>query len=135
MIILGGTGLLLAYQMAASRIMPGWGLNVALWVHRIEAILAMAHVFLIHFFVGHLRRHNFPMDKAMFEGSVNLDATRHERPAWIARLEQSGELEGVLVPEAMTAQRVIYYVFGYAAIAAGLYLFIGALINVPYISW
>jgi cytochrome b subunit of formate dehydrogenase len=135
MIILGATGLLLTYQMAASRIMPGWGLNVALWVHRIEAILAMAHVFLIHFFVGHLRRHNFPMDRAMFEGSVNLDATRHERPAWIARLEQSGELDGVLVSEAMTAQRVIYYVLGFAAIAAGLYLFIGALINVPYISW
>jgi hypothetical protein len=95
---------------------------------RLQPLLAMAHVFLIHFFVGHLRRHNFPMDRAMFEGSVNLDATRHERPAWIA-------LDGVLVSEAMTAQRVIYYVLGFAAIAAGLYLFIGALINVPYISW
>ncbi len=135
MIILGATGLLLAYQMAASRIMPGWGLNVALWVHRIEAILAMAHVFLIHFFVGHLRRHNFPMDRAMFEGSVKLEDARHERPAWIARLEQGGELDGVLVPEAMTPQRVIYYIFGFAAVAAGLYLLIGALINVRYISW
>ncbi len=71
----------------------------------------------------------------MFEGSVNLDAARHERPAWIARLEQSGELDGVLVSDAMTVQRVIYYVFGFAAIAAGLYLFIGALMNVPHISW
>ena len=135
MIILGGTGLLLTWQLAASRIMPGWGLNVALWVHRIEAILAMAHVFLIHFFIGHLRRHNFPMDRAMFEGSVNLDAARHERPAWIARLEQSGKLDGVLVSESMTAQRVISYVFGFAAIAAGLYLLIGALLNVRYINW
>jgi len=135
MIILGGTGLLLTWQLAASRIMPGWGLNVALWVHRIEAILAMAHVFLIHFFIGHLRRHNFPMDRAMFEGSVNLEDARHERPAWIARLEQSGDLDGVLVSEAMTAQRVIYYVFGLVAVAAGLYLLIGALINVRYIHW
>ena len=135
MIILGATGLLLTWQLAASRIMPGWGLNVALWVHRIEAILAMAHVFLIHFFVGHLRRHNFPMDRAMFEGSVKLEDARHERPAWIARLEQGGELDGVLVPEAMTPQRVIYYIFGFAAVAAGLYLLIGALINVRYISW
>ncbi len=135
MIILGGTGLLLTWQLAASRIMPGWGLNVALWVHRIEAILAMAHVFLIHFFIGHLRRHNFPMDRAMFEGSVNLDAARHERPAWIARLEQSDKLDGILVSESMMAQRVIYYVFGFAVIAAGLYLLIGALLNVRYINW
>src|SRR5210317_1195468 len=103
MVIIGVTGLLLAWPIAASRIMPGWGLNVALWVHRIEAILAMAHVFLIHFFIGHLRRHNFPMDRAMFEGSADLEAARHERPAWIARLEQSGKLDGVLVAEAVTA--------------------------------
>ena len=135
MVILGGTGLLLAWPLVASRIMPGWGLNVALWVHRIEAILAMAHVFLIHFFIGHLRRHNFPMDRAMFEGSAKLDATQQERPAWIERLKKSGEFDGALVSEAMSAQRVIYYVFGYVAIAAGLYLLIGAIINVRYINW
>ena len=89
----------------------------------------------IHFFVGHLRRHNFPMDRAMFEGSANLEATRHERPAWIARLEQNNELDEVLVSDAVTVQRVIYYVFGFAAVAAGLYLLIGALLNVRYINW
>lgn len=76
MVIMGGTGLILVYSMAASRLMPGWGLNVTFWIHRIEAILAMAHVFIIHFFIAHLRRHNFPMDRAMFEGSVDIDATR-----------------------------------------------------------
>jgi hypothetical protein len=75
------------------------------------------------------------MDQAMFQGSANLEAARHERPAWIARLEQSGELEGALVAEAMPVQRVIYYVLGFAAVAVGLFLLIGALINVPYISW
>ena len=135
MIILGGTGLLLAFPLAASRVMPGWGLNVALWIHRIEALLAMAHLFIIHFFIAHLRRHNFPMDHAIFEGSVDLEAVLHEKPAWIERLKNSSKLDNVLVADAMPAQRFIYYVFGYAAVAVGLFLLIGALMNISYISW
>jgi hypothetical protein len=129
------TGLLLAYPLTASKIMPGWGLNVALWIHRIEAILAMCHVFIIHFFIAHLRRHNFPMDRAMFEGSADLTATRHERPAWIARLKEAGELESKLVPEAPAGRRAIFYVFGYAAVVVGIFLLIGGLVNSPYITW
>ena len=129
MVIIGVTGLIMAYPFASTRVMPGWGLNVAFWVHRIEAILAMAHVFIIHFFIGHLRRHNFPMDRAMFEGSVDLDAARDERPAWIARLEQSGKLGGALVAESGSGLKIVYYLFGYAAIMIGVFLLIGALAN------
>jgi cytochrome b subunit of formate dehydrogenase len=135
MVIIGTTGMLLAYPVAASRNMPGWGLNVAFWVHRIEALLAMAHVFIIHFFIGHLRRHNFPMDRAMFEGSASLDVVSHEKPAWIQRLRENGELESALVVAAAPARQVLFYVFGYAAVAAGLFLLIGALVNTPYITW
>ena len=135
MTIIGITGLIMAYPLVSTRYMPGWGLNVAFWVHRIEAILAMAHLFIIHFFIAHLRRHNFPMDRTMFEGSADLEAARHEKPAWISRLRQEGELEGGLVSEAMPSQRAIYYVFGYTAVAIGLFLLIGALVNVRYIAW
>jgi len=133
--ILGITGLIMAYSLAASRFMPGWGLNVAFWIHRIEAILAMCHVFIIHFFIGHLRRHSFPMDRAMFEGSTDLDATRHEKPAWIARLEKSGKLKSILVTEAKLGWRAFFYLFGYAAIVFGVFLLIGGLVNSPYITW
>jgi cytochrome b subunit of formate dehydrogenase len=133
--LLGVTGLLLAYPMTASRIMPGWGLNVALWIHRIEAILAMCHVFIIHFFIAHLRRHNFPMDRTMFEGSADLTATRHERPAWVARLQQAGTLDSLLVPEATEGFRAASYVLGYLFIAVAIYLLIGGLVNSPYITW
>jgi len=135
MVVIGITGLLLAWPIAASRIMPGWGLNVALWVHRIEALLAMGHVFVIHFFIAHLRRHNFPMDRAMLEGSVDLGDAQHERPAWIGRLEESGSLEGLLVDTAAPGQQAVYYIFGYAAVVAGLFLLIGALVYSPYITW
>ncbi len=133
--VLGITGLLLAYSLAASKIMPGWGLNVALWIHRIEAILAMLHVFVIHLLFSNLRRHNFPMDRAMFEGSADLSATRRERPAWVARLQQAGELERNLVPEAPIERRAGFYLFGYVVIVVGTFLLIGGLINIRYITW
>ena len=134
MVIIGVTGLLLAWPIIASRIMPGWGLNVALWIHRIEALLAMGHVFIIHFFIAHLRRHNFPMDRAMLEGSADLDDARHERPAWIERLESEGALSGSLVSEAVVGQRVVYYLVGFTAVAIGVFLLVGAIINAPYIN-
>lgn len=135
MVIIGVTGLLLAYPIASSRLMPGWGLNVAFWIHRIEALLAIGHVFIIHFFIAHLRRRNFPMDRTMFEGSADLHAVHHERPLWIARLDADGRLVGLQVPEAVPIEKGIYYVFGLTAVAFGLYLLIGAIVNAPQITW
>jgi cytochrome b subunit of formate dehydrogenase len=135
MIVLGGTGILLAYSLNSTRFIPGWTLNVAFWIHRIEAILAIAHVFIIHFFIAHLRRHNFPMDRAMFEGTVSLDAARQEKPAWIARLEQDGELEAVLVSKTNRQVRLLSYLVGFAAVCVGLFLLIGGLVNSRSITW
>lgn len=135
MVVIGITGLMMAFPLATSRSLPGWSLNVAFWVHRIEALLAIGHIFIIHFFIGHLRTLNFPMDRAMFEGSVDLAHSRQERPAWIQRLEKGGELEGMLVAEASPGRRVVFYLFGFLALAAGIYLLVGALLNVRLITW
>jgi cytochrome b subunit of formate dehydrogenase len=128
--ILGGTGLILFNPVFSSRYMPGWMLNVLLWVHRIEAILAMAHVFIIHFFISHIRRHNFPMDLAMFEGSVGMEKVRHERPAWVERLEEEGCLQNAITVSAPVTLRVVSYVFGFAIIIGCLYLLVNGLVNV-----
>lgn len=133
--VLGLTGLMLAYPLAASRILPGYMLNVALWIHRIEAILAMAHVFIIHFFIAHLRPHSFPMDRAMFEGSVPLESARHERPEWVLRLEESGKFGAALVEAAPRGRVVVFMGLGFAAVLIGLVLLIGGLVNSPYITW
>jgi len=90
----------------------------------------MAHVFLIHFFIGHLRRENFPMDLVMFEGSVDLEKVRHERPEWVERLEKQGILEGHLIQNAPVSLRVVYYVFGSTIVIVSLYLLINGLTNV-----
>ena len=135
MTIIGITGLAMAYPLVSTRYMPGWGLNVCFWVHRIEAILAMGHVFIIHFFIGHLRRHNFPMDRAMFEGTTDYEAMTDEKPAWVERLRDAGTLDGALVAPAVGGIRVLYYLIGYTAIAIGVFLLIGALVNVALVSW
>ncbi|MBW1710833.1 MAG: cytochrome b/b6 domain-containing protein [Deltaproteobacteria bacterium] len=135
MFILGGTGLLLAFPLTASRLIPGWGLNVAFWAHRIEALLALCHVFIIHFFIGHLRRQNFPMDRSMFEGSVDLTAARHEKSAWVTRLEETDSLEEFLVLEVSSTRQAFFYFLGYIFLAAGVYLLIGGLLNIFKITW
>lgn len=135
MIIIGLTGLIMAFPLIATQYMPGWGLNVALWIHRIEAFLAMGHVFIIHFFIAHLRRHNFPMDRTIFEGSANLKTVQSEKPSWVDRLKNNGELEGMLVAEAPAPQKAAFFIFGYAMVAIGLFLLIGALVNWYTIAW
>ncbi len=135
MVIIGGTGLIMAFPLYVTRYIPGWFLNVAFWIHRIEAILAMAHVFIIHFFIAHLRRHNFPMDRAMFEGSVSLETARHERPAWVNRLQREGRLEALMVEDAHPLRRTFYYMIGYTALLIGLFLLFGGIFSSPYITW
>jgi hypothetical protein len=75
------------------------------------------------------------MDRAMFEGTVSLDAARQEKPAWIARLEQDGELEAVLVSKTNRQVRILSYVIGFTAVCVGLFLLIGGLVNSPFITW
>lgn len=135
MVVMGVTGIMMTFHMLTSWLLPGWALNIVFWIHRIEALLAMGHVFMIHFFIAHIRRHAFPMDTAMFEGTVDLEATRHEKPAWVARLESSGKLEEMLVPPASTRRYILFLVGGYAAVSVGLFLLIGGLVNAGSITW
>lgn len=135
MVVLGGTGLLLFDPLASSRVMAGWGLNVAMWVHRIEALLAIGHVVCIHFFVAHLRRTQFPMDEAMFNGGVSMRDMRTHRPAWLSRLSRQGRLDNLAVPEPSGAARALYFVVGYSVVACGVFLVVYGLINFGRVSW
>src|SRR5438034_10735350 len=85
------------FPMAASRIMPGWMFNVALFVHGAEATLAIVFIFVVHFFNGHLRPGKFPMDMVIFTGSMPEHEMRHERAGQFERLERAGGLEALAV--------------------------------------
>ncbi len=127
--ILGTTGLILYSPVFSSRFIPGWTINVFLWIHRIEAVLAMGHVFIIHFFIGHLRRQHFPMDLVMFEGSIDIQKLKHERSSWVERLETNGRLPGLIVKRTSVFWRRFYYLFGSIVLVLCLYLLVNGILN------
>jgi len=127
--IVGVTGLILYNPVLSSDYIPGWLLNVALWVHRIEAAMAMAHIFSIHFYLEHFRPHSFPYNASMFDGVVPLDKAREEHAEWIARLEREGRLEEMMGKEPPVPMRILYFIGGYAVIGLGLFLLVFALMN------
>jgi cytochrome b subunit of formate dehydrogenase len=132
--IVGITGLMLYNPVLSSDYMPGWLLNIALWVHRIEAVLAMAHIFTIHFFIEHWRPRCFPYSATMFEGSKDIEHMREEHPAWVARLEAEGRLQQMMVKPAPVALRIVYFGVGYAMIGLGVFLLVFALLNVALLT-
>ncbi len=126
--LLAVTGLMMIYPLVTSSLLPGWSLNIALLLHRAEAVLATSYIFIIHFFIGHIRPTSFPMNEAMFAGSIPLEEALEERPAWVARLAQEGKLELVNSKPPARWYRVVYFVFGYTALACGVYLLINGII-------
>ncbi|MEJ2155390.1 MAG: cytochrome C [Desulfobacteraceae bacterium] len=126
--LLAITGLMLMYPIWTSRWAPGWILNVAALLHRAEAILAAAYIFIVHFFIGHLRPTSFPMNEAMFSGSVPLPEAKEEKPGWVEQMQQQGRLELAAANPPSTMYRVIYFLFGYAALGIGVYLLINGIL-------
>ena len=47
-VLMGAAGLVLWFPVAASRVLPGWMFNVALFVHGAEATLAIGFIFVVH---------------------------------------------------------------------------------------
>jgi cytochrome b subunit of formate dehydrogenase len=133
--LLGITGLLMMYPVVTSRVVPGYVLNVLLLLHRAEALLAMLYIFIVHFTIGHFRRGMFPMNECMFSGSVEVEKELEEKPIWIARLQEEGRLEQIAVSRPPQWYRIIYFVFGYTALAVGLYLLINLIIYRSYLEW
>jgi len=132
--LLAITGLMAMYPMVTSRILPGWSLNIAALLHRAEAILAISYIFIVHFFIGHLRPTSFPMNEGMFSGSVELEEAMEEKPAWIERLKEEGKLETLETSPSSTWYRVVYYIFGYSVLIFGIYLLINGIVYSRYIT-
>jgi len=132
--IVGITGLVMFDPLITSDYLPGWSLNVARWVHKIEALLAMAHIFVVHFFVESYRPRAFPLNDHVFHGAANLDALRHEHPEWVARLEAEGRLDELTIQQPPRAVQMVYFTFGFAMVALGVVLLVGAVWNFSSLS-
>jgi hypothetical protein len=120
--MIGVSGLMLWFPEFFTRFLPGWALNAAYIIHSDEALLATGFIFLFHFFHTHLRPESFPMDPVIFTGSQTLERFKHERPVEYQRLVDNGTLEQYFVPPPSKAQIQVAHVFGFAAVAIGMWL-------------
>ena len=132
--LLGITGIMLRFPLLSSKILPGWALNVAALLHRAEAILAVAFIFIVHFIFGHFSPSKFPMDEAMFSGCVPLDEVREEKPAWLERLEIEGKMEIATVKPPALWYKISYFAFGFATFGFGIWLLISAIAYARFIQ-
>ena len=126
-IVIGGSGFLLWFPEFFGQWMPGWMFNVATVFHGVEAMLAAAFLFTIHFFNVHLRPDKFPLDAVMFTGRATMEYMEEEHPRMMPELE-AGAREPVsdravkdrLAPPPTRRQTLFAAVFGFAAWGIGL---------------
>jgi cytochrome b subunit of formate dehydrogenase/nitrate/TMAO reductase-like tetraheme cytochrome c subunit len=120
--IIGLSGLVMWFPEIATRILPGWVINVALILHSDEALLAAGFIFSIHFFNTHFRPEKFPIDTVIFTGGVPLEELKEDRPREYRQLVESGELEQTMMPTPVPVVNRMWRRFGFTALAIGLFL-------------
>lgn len=121
-LVIGLSGVVLWASPILLKFLPGWSFNVATIAHGVEAFLAVATLFVVHFFNNHFRPEKFPLDTVMFTGSWDLEAFKHERPLEYARLKASGELEKHLVEPPSKKANIVFHVIGLTLLTIGLIL-------------
>ena len=119
--VIGSTGLVLWFPAQFTRLLPGWSINVATIIHSDEALLAAAFIFTVHFFNTHFRPDKFPMDPVIFTGSVPLEELKYDKPREYQRLVDAGQLESATVPPMPEKVERGLRIFGFAALAVGLF--------------
>ncbi len=82
-IVMGLTGFILWNPIAAARIFPGQVIPAAKAAHGLEAILAVAAIFIWHFYHVHLKLFN----KSMFTGKLSREEMAHEHGEELERIE------------------------------------------------
>jgi cytochrome b subunit of formate dehydrogenase len=128
MVLIGGSGLLLALPHLFTRFLPGSVLNVAQVLHSETALMVAGCVFIIHFFNTHLRPEKFPMDLSLFTGVISEEHLRMARPEYLERLRQEGKLEQMrtLTPPRSRLRRAVFA--GFVVIVLGLLLLLASLV-------
>ncbi|MEJ2502888.1 MAG: hypothetical protein P8177_06160 [Gemmatimonadota bacterium] len=126
-IVIGGSGFILWFPEFFGRWMPGWMFNVATVFHGVEAMLAAAFLFTIHFFNVHLRPDKFPLDAVMFTGRATLDYMEEEHPRMMDAIEARATepvserpIKDRRAPAPTRGQTLFAAVFGFAAWGVGL---------------
>lgn len=128
--VIGLSGLALWLPQMVTRVLPGWMLNVAMIVHGEEALLAIGFIFTFHFFHGHMRPENFPLDPVMFTGRLPLERFKAERTDEYDRLVAQGRLDEYIVDAPTPEQIHCARTFGFTSLTIGLILIVAIYVSV-----
>ena len=120
--VIGLSGLLRWKEDFFGNLLGGGFLSLADTIHKDEALLATAFIFIIHFFNTHLRAEKFPMDISIYTGRVTAKELRHERPLEWERHTNDGTLEDLRIKPMATVGVVASYLWGTLTLLTGLFL-------------
>ena len=124
LVVIGISGIVLWFSPFFSRFLPGWAFNVATIAHGMEAFLAVATLFTVHFFNNHFRPGKFPLDIVMFVGGWSLEEFKEERPEEYKRMVSEGTLEQHLVPPPSQRAVILSHIAGFTLLGCGLTLLV-----------
>ena len=82
-----GTGLILWFPVTASRFLPGEIIPAAKAAHTNEALLAFLVIVIWHVYNSIFSPEVFPLDTAIFTGSISRERMVHEHPLELAQIE------------------------------------------------
>ena len=120
--VIGLSGLIRWQEEFFGNLLGGGAVSLADTVHKEEALLAAAFIFIVHFFNTHMRSEKFPMDVSIYTGLISEEEMKHERPEQYSRLEATGKLEENFRKPRMIWQMVMAYAWGTFAFLLGLWM-------------
>ena len=121
-IVIGLSGLLRWQDEFFGSLLGGGVISLADTIHKEEALLATAFIFIVHFFNTHLRAEKFPMDVSIYTGRISAKEFREERPEEWKRLREAGELDDLKVKPLGIAGNVLAYLWGIITLGTGLFM-------------
>ena len=122
--VIGISGLIRWQEEWFGNLIGGGAVSIATTIHKEEALLATAFIFMVHFFNTHLRSEKFPMDVSIYTGLITEHELKEERPEQFERMLAEGKLEGLRVEGRSNASVWLAYLWGTIALTLGVFMLV-----------
>jgi cytochrome b subunit of formate dehydrogenase len=122
--VIGISGVIRWQEEWFGNVIGGGAVSIATTIHKEEALLATAFIFMVHFFNTHLRSEKFPMDVSIYTGLITEHELKEERPEQFERMLASGKLESFRVEGRSAATVWMSYLWGTIALTLGVFMLV-----------
>jgi len=122
--VIGISGLIRWNEQFFGNLLGGGVVSLADTIHKEEALMATAFIFIVHFFNTHFRSEKFPMDVSIYTGLITEEELREERPEQYERMSAEGDLEKHFQGPRSAWHQILAYAWGTFALAMGLILLV-----------